>query len=72
MQDLLLGLVQPHEFHIDTPLRPVQIPPDGMPVLKCAMCSTQLGVLHKPIEGTLNATVYVVDEDTKLYWSQVT
>jgi len=34
MQDVALGFVEPHEVHIGQPLKPVQVPLDGIPSLQ--------------------------------------
>ena len=70
VQDLALGLVEPHEVHTGSLLELVQVPLDGIPSLRRVNRTTQLGVLCKFAEGALDATVYVIDEDTKQYWSQ--
>ena len=46
----------------------VQIPLDDfLPPVKC---TTQLGVISKPAEGTLNPTVYVTDKGAEGHTSQ--
>ncbi|GAB0180776.1 cAMP-dependent protein kinase inhibitor alpha [Grus japonensis] len=70
VQDLALGLVELHEVHMGPPLKPVQVPLDGIPSLRCVNCTTQLGVICKLAECALDPTVYVIDEDIKQYWSQ--
>ncbi|KAK4827038.1 hypothetical protein QYF61_013222 [Mycteria americana] len=70
VQDLALGLVEPHEVHMGPLLEFAQVPLDGIPSLRCVNCTTQLGVVHKLAEGALDPTVYVIDEDIKQYWSQ--
>jgi len=47
VQDLALGLVEPHEVHTGPPLRVVKVPLDSIPSLMCADCTAQLGVLGK-------------------------
>ncbi|KAK4829425.1 hypothetical protein QYF61_004300 [Mycteria americana] len=69
-QDLALGLVEPHEIHMCPLLQLVQVPLDGILSLRCVNHTTQLGVICKCAEGMLGPTVYVTDEDIKLYWSQ--
>ncbi|KAK4817066.1 hypothetical protein QYF61_027095 [Mycteria americana] len=70
VQDLALGLVEPHEVHMGQVLELVQVPLDGIPSLRRVNCTTQLGVIYKFAEGALDPTVYVIDEDIKQYWSQ--
>ena len=36
----------------------------------CVHCTTHLGVISKLADGTLNPTVYLIDKDAELYWSQ--
>ena len=57
MQDLALGLVEPQDVHTGPPLRPVQVPLDGIP-----SCTTQRGVIGKLAEGALDPTVHVADK----------
>ncbi|KAK4830856.1 hypothetical protein QYF61_013785 [Mycteria americana] len=70
VQDLALGLVEPHEVHTGPLLQLVQVPLDGIPSLRHVNCTTQLGVTCKLAEGALSPTGYVIDEDIKQYWSQ--
>ncbi|KAK4806151.1 hypothetical protein QYF61_001078 [Mycteria americana] len=70
VQDLALGLVEPHEVRTGPRLQPVKVPLDGIPSLRHVNCTTQLGVICKLAEGALNPTVYVIDEDIKQDWSQ--
>ncbi|KAK4816042.1 hypothetical protein QYF61_011050 [Mycteria americana] len=70
VQDLALGLVEPHKVHMGPLLELVQVPLDGNPSLRHVNCTTQLGVICKLAEGALDPTVYVIDEVIKQYWSQ--
>ena len=45
VQDLALGLVEPHEVHVGPLLEFVQVPLDGIPSLRRVNRATQLGVL---------------------------
>jgi len=54
MQDLALGLVEPHEVHIGPLPKLVQVPLDGILSLRHVNCTTQLGVICKLAEGALN------------------
>ena len=68
VQDLALGLVELHEFHMGSLLQPVKVPLDGILSLKYIKCTTQLGVICKFAKGALDPTVHVTDEDIKQYW----
>ncbi|KAK4805635.1 hypothetical protein QYF61_009861 [Mycteria americana] len=70
VQDLALGLVEPHEVHMGPLLELVHVPLDGISSLRSVSCTTPFGVICKFAEGALDPTVYVVDEDIKQYWSQ--
>ncbi|KAK4822534.1 hypothetical protein QYF61_015540 [Mycteria americana] len=70
VQDPALGLVEPHEVHTGPLLELVQVPLDGIPSLRHVNHTTQLGVVCELVEGALNPTVCVIDEDIKQYWSQ--
>ncbi|KAK4828525.1 hypothetical protein QYF61_026947 [Mycteria americana] len=62
VQDLALGPVELMRFtwaHFLSLSRPLH-----------ANCTIQLGVVSKLVEGALDPTVYVIDEDIKQYWSQ--
>ncbi|KAK4820335.1 hypothetical protein QYF61_024873 [Mycteria americana] len=65
VQDLALGLVEPHEVHMGPLHQLVQVPLDGILSLRHVNCTTQLGVLCKLAEGALDPTVCVIDEDIK-------
>lgn len=49
-----LVLVELHEVFIVPPLKPVQTPLDIIPSLQCVKCTTQLEVICKVAECTLN------------------
>ncbi|KAK4832883.1 hypothetical protein QYF61_026433 [Mycteria americana] len=70
VQDLALGLVEPHEVHMGPLLKLVQVLLDGIPSFWHVNRTTQLGVICKLAEDALNPTVYVTDEDIKQYWSR--
>ncbi|KAK4810201.1 hypothetical protein QYF61_011795 [Mycteria americana] len=70
LQDLALGLVEPHEVHTGPLLKIVQVPLDGIPSLRRVNHTTQVGVVCRLAEGALDPSVYVIDEDIKQYWSQ--
>jgi len=54
VQDLALGLVEPHEVHTGPFLEFVQVPLDGIPSFWLVNCTTQLGVICKLAEGALD------------------
>jgi len=54
MQDLALGLVEPHEVHTGPLFELVQVPVDGILSFWCVICTTQLGVICKLAEGALD------------------
>jgi len=71
VQDLALGLVEPHEVPLNgslpssaltTPLG-LGSPPQSI------NHPPWLGVTSKRAEGALGPTIYVVDEDMEQYWS---
>ncbi|KAK4819021.1 hypothetical protein QYF61_024137 [Mycteria americana] len=70
VQDLALGLVEPHEVHMGPLLQLVQVPLDGILSLRHVNHTTQLSVVCKLAEGALDPAVYVIDEDIKQYQSQ--
>jgi len=57
VQDLALGLVELHEVCMAPPLKPVRVPPDGIPSLQWADRTTQLGVINKLAKGTLSMSL---------------
>ncbi|KAK4831706.1 hypothetical protein QYF61_018758 [Mycteria americana] len=65
VQDLALGLVELHEVHMGPLLKPVKVPLDGIPSLKCINCTTQIGVICKFAGSALDLTAYVIGEDIK-------
>ncbi|KAK4828650.1 hypothetical protein QYF61_000298 [Mycteria americana] len=70
VQDLALGLAEPHEVHMGPLLELIQVPLDGILSLRNVSHTTQFGVMCKLAEGALNSTVYVIDEGIKQWWSQ--
>jgi len=54
VQDLALGLVEPHEVHISSLLKLVQVPLDGTASLRRVDRTTYLGVVGKLAEGALD------------------
>jgi len=69
-QDLALGLVELHDVRTGPPLKPVQVPLDGIPSFQRVNRTTQLSVVGKLAEGALDPTVRVTDKDVKQRWSQ--
>jgi len=59
VQGLALGLVGPHEVHMHPLLELVQVPLDGILSLRCANCTTQLGVICELAESALDLAVCV-------------
>lgn len=72
-QPVALGHVEVHEVCM---CPPVTFPLDGNPSPQCVHPASQLGVIHKCAEGTLNPTVSVNvyvhgnDKDVQLYTVQ--
>jgi len=57
MQNLALGLLEPHEVHAGPLLQLLQVPLDGILSFWHVNCIAQLGVTCKLGEGALNFTV---------------
>lgn len=70
VQDLVLGFIELPEVLLNPLLKSIQVPLDGFLSAWRAHCTPQLGVISKHVEGALNPTVNVTDEDIKEYWSQ--
>ena len=60
VQDPALGHVKPHEVHTGPLLKLVQVPLDGILLLRCVDCTTQVGVFCKLSEGALNPTMSLI------------
>jgi len=54
-----LSLVEPYDFHTGPLLELVQVPLDGIPSIRCVDRTTQLGVICKVAERTLDPNVHV-------------
>jgi len=54
-----MTFVELHKVCTGQTLKLVKVPLDDMPSLQCVEGIIQLGVVHKPVEGALNPTVYV-------------
>ncbi|KAK4821246.1 hypothetical protein QYF61_016545 [Mycteria americana] len=70
VQDLALGLVEPHTIDLGPSIQPVQIPLQSLPTLKHINTPTQLGVIRKLTEGALDAFIQIIDKDVKQNWPQ--
>ena len=70
VQDLAIGLIELHVFHMGPHLKLFQVSLDGTPSIKCVEHATQLGVVCIHGEGALDPAVFVIDEDIKQNWSQ--
>ncbi|KAK4824684.1 hypothetical protein QYF61_017408 [Mycteria americana] len=66
VQDLALGLVEPHTTDLVPSIQPVQ----SLPPLKQINTPTQLGVICKLTEGALNPFIQIIDKDVKRNWPQ--
>jgi len=67
VQQLALGLVEPHLVHVGPLLEPVKLPLDGISPFYCASCTTQLDVICKLAENVLDLLIWVIDKDVKEY-----
>ncbi|KAK4816020.1 hypothetical protein QYF61_011010 [Mycteria americana] len=70
VQDLALGLVEPHTIDLGPSIQPVQVPLQSLPTLKQINTPTQLGVVCKLTESTLDPFVQIIDKDVKQNWPQ--
>ncbi|KAK4826200.1 hypothetical protein QYF61_006144 [Mycteria americana] len=70
VQDLALGLVEPHTIGLGPSIQPVQVPLQSLPALKQINTPTQLGVICKLAEGALDPLVQIIDKDIKQNWPQ--
>ncbi|KAK4807042.1 hypothetical protein QYF61_018383 [Mycteria americana] len=70
VQDLALGLVKPHTIHPSPSIQPVQVPLQSLPTLQQINTPTQLGVVCKLTESTLDPFVQIIDKDVKQNWPQ--
>ncbi|KAK4827479.1 hypothetical protein QYF61_018779 [Mycteria americana] len=66
VQDLALSLVESHTIDLGPSIQPVQSPP----TLKQINTPTQLGVICKLTESTLDPFVQIIDKDVKQNWPQ--
>ncbi|KAK4827067.1 hypothetical protein QYF61_013708 [Mycteria americana] len=65
VQDLALGLVEPHTTDLSPSIQPVQVPLQSFPTLKQINAPAQFGVICKLTEGALNPLVQIIDKDIK-------
>ncbi|KAK4832282.1 hypothetical protein QYF61_021681 [Mycteria americana] len=70
VQDVALGLVEPHSIGSSPSIQPVQVPLQSLPTLKQINTPAQLGVVRKHTEGALNPFVQIIDKDVKQDWPQ--
>ncbi|KAK4814498.1 hypothetical protein QYF61_020860 [Mycteria americana] len=70
VQDLALGLVEPHTIGPSPSIQPGQIPLQSLPTLKLINTPTQLGVVCKLSEGALDPFVQIIDKDIEQDWPQ--
>ncbi|KAK4813813.1 hypothetical protein QYF61_026417 [Mycteria americana] len=70
VQDPALGLVKPHTIHPSPSIQPVQVPLQSLPTLQQINTPTQLGVVCKLTESTLDPFIQIIDKDVKQNWPQ--
>ncbi|KAK4821782.1 hypothetical protein QYF61_002198 [Mycteria americana] len=70
VQDLALGLVEPHTIDLGPLIQPVQVPLQSLPTLQQINTPTQLGVVCKLTESALDPFVQIIDKDVKQNWPQ--
>ncbi|KAK4826066.1 hypothetical protein QYF61_005025 [Mycteria americana] len=70
VQDLALGLVEPHTSGLGPSIQPVQVPLQSLPTLQQINTPTQLGVVCKLTEGALDSLIQIIDKDIKQNWPQ--
>ncbi|KAK4817687.1 hypothetical protein QYF61_025779 [Mycteria americana] len=70
VQDVALGLVEPHTIGPSPSIQPVQVPLQRLPPLKQINTPTQLGVICKLTEGALDPFIQIIDKDIKQNWPQ--
>ncbi|KAK4821603.1 hypothetical protein QYF61_025180 [Mycteria americana] len=70
VQDLALGLVEPHTIDLGPLIQPVWVPLQSLPTLQQINTPTQLGVICKLTEGALDPFVQIIDKDVKQNWPQ--
>ncbi|KAK4815596.1 hypothetical protein QYF61_004811 [Mycteria americana] len=70
VQDLALGLVEPHTIGPSPSIQPVQVPLQSLPTLKQINTPAQLGVICKLTQGALDPFIQIIDKDIKQDWPQ--
>ncbi|KAK4830186.1 LOW QUALITY PROTEIN: hypothetical protein QYF61_009213 [Mycteria americana] len=70
VQDLALGLAEPHTIGPSPSIQPVQVPLQSLPTLKQINTPAQLGVICKLTEGALDPLIQIIDKDIKQDWPQ--
>ncbi|KAK4818444.1 hypothetical protein QYF61_013131 [Mycteria americana] len=70
VQDLALGLVKPHTIDLSPSIQPVQVSLQSLPTLQQINTPTQLGVVCKLTESTLDPFIQIIDKDIKQNWPQ--
>jgi len=65
VQEPALGLVEPHTVELSSLIQSVQIPLQSLPTLEQIDTPTQLGVICKLTEGSLNLLIQIIDKDIK-------
>ncbi|KAK4823737.1 hypothetical protein QYF61_006006 [Mycteria americana] len=70
VQDLALGLVEPHTSDLSPSIQPVEVPLQSLPTLQQINTPTQLGVLCKLAESALDPFIQIIDKDIKQNWPQ--
>ncbi|KAK4818181.1 hypothetical protein QYF61_007819 [Mycteria americana] len=66
VQDLALGLVEPHTIGLSPSIQPVQVPLQSLPTLSQINTPAQLGVVCKLTESTLDPFVQIIDKDVDI------
>ncbi|KAK4831748.1 hypothetical protein QYF61_018946 [Mycteria americana] len=70
VQDLALGLVEPHTIGLGPSIQPIQIPLQSVSTLKQINTPAQFGVICKLTEGALDPLVQIIDKNIKQDWTQ--
>ncbi|KAJ7418788.1 hypothetical protein WISP_57571 [Willisornis vidua] len=70
VQDLALGLVEPHTFGLSSSIHPVQIPLQNLPTLWQVVIPIQLGVVYIFTKCALNPLIQIINKDIDQNWAQ--
>ncbi|KAK4828751.1 hypothetical protein QYF61_000742 [Mycteria americana] len=70
VQDLTLGLVEPHTVGVGPLTQPVLTLLQSLPPLKQINTPNKLGVICKLTEGALDPLIQIIDKDIKQNWPQ--